>query len=263
MRNTCLNSHQAFRFYDVISALSWGTSPLSTIPPSLSPMSSPAEASTLEVPVLPSSFSAVDTLLGMATDLWPIIHRLSHLPEAQADLNAAINSNNTSKASVLQCELESTTYAIELALKNWSPHLPQSERFSEGDGLTDLSDGSILDDPIEGPRLRSIINNAEAYRQAALVYLYRYVKGGKRRSEKVQTHARLALNACDMVVSWEGPMSALLWPLFIGSCEAVEPEDREMARKAFDGTERYITSLALICVGFGRDGLTVLIGGKA
>jgi hypothetical protein len=33
-------------------------------------------------------------------------------------------------------------------------------------------------------------------------------------------------------------MSALLWPLFVAACEAVEVRDRELARRAFGGIER-------------------------
>jgi len=40
------------------------------------------------------------------------------------------------------------------------------------------------------------------------------------------------------VVEWAGPTSALLWPLFVAACEAVEEEDRGLARKAFAGVER-------------------------
>lgn len=33
-------------------------------------------------------------------------------------------------------------------------------------------------------------------------------------------------------------MSALLWPLFVASCEAAGEEERGMAKRAFEGTER-------------------------
>ena len=35
-----------------------------------------------------------------------------------------------------------------------------------------------------------------------------------------------------------GPMSALLWPLFVAPCEAMPGEDRSLAVEAFGGTER-------------------------
>jgi hypothetical protein len=169
----------------------------------------------------------------MATDLWPIIHRLSNLLEAQAEIQEAEMAGNTSKATVLRTELESTSHAIQLALTNWSPSISPASLASS----SNTTDGES--DPAADARMQSISNNAEAYRQAALVYLYRYVKQCSRRSQNVQRHTRLTLKACGMVVEWAGPMSALLWPLFISACEAVDSEDRDLARNAFGGTDRY------------------------
>jgi hypothetical protein len=172
----------------------------------------------------------------MATDLWPIIYRLSHLLEAKRDLQAAEASGNMSKATVLRTELESTSHAIELALTNWVPSIPSIPSSPpHGESEIGLDEGSDA-------RIQSILNNAEAYRQAAFVYLYRDIQNFPRRSKKVQEHAKFVLHACERVVEWAGPMSALLWPLFVGSCEAVEFEDREMATRAFTGTERYVLS---------------------
>jgi hypothetical protein len=216
---------RAFRFYDTIAALSFGIAPVSPTTTPLAPLNSP---------YLPSAspLNSVDTLLGMATDLWPIIHRLSHLLDAKSDLQAAEAAGNPSKATVLRTELESTSHAIELALTNWTPSFPNSHGSPPNDGAES--------DPLatEDARLQSILNNAEAYRQAAFVYLYKDVKGLPRRSKTVQTHAKATINACEMVVEWAGPMSALLWPAFVGACEAVEEGDREMARRAFEGIER-------------------------
>lgn len=175
----------------------------------------------------------------MATNLWPIIHRLSHLLEVKGELQAAEASGNMSKATVLRTELESTSHAIELALTNWVPSIP-SVPSSPPHGESDLG----LDQESDA-RIQSILNNAEAYRQSAFVYLYRDIRNFTRRSKKVQQHSKLALHACERVVEWAGPMSALLWPLFVGSCEAVELEDREMASRAFTGTERYVFSFRI------------------
>lgn len=191
----------------------------------------------------------------MATDLWPIIHRLSNLLEAQQELRDAEEAGNFTKVNVLRTELESTTHAIELALTNWSPSISPASLL----GSSSSADGET--DPVDDARMQSIMNNAEAYRQAALVYLYRYIKHSPRRSQNVQRHTKLALQACCMVVDWAGPMSALLWPLFISACEAVSSEDREAARKAFDGTDRYVFPDTLTCLGLKerkqRLGLTV------
>ena len=92
-------------------------------------------------------------------------------------------------------------------------------------------------------RLASIHHNALAYRHASLVYLYRVVLGHPRSdpavtNTPVQTHTRAALQHCVETVSHGGPMSALLWPLFVAACEAVTEEDRELARSAFERVER-------------------------
>lgn len=59
----------------------------------------------------------------------------------------------------------------------------------------------------------------------------------------MQKHTHLSLVSCSSVVNLaeqcgDGPMSALLWPLFVASCEAVEKEDRQLALEAFGGTEK-------------------------
>jgi hypothetical protein len=87
-------------------------------------------------------------------------------------------------------------------------------------------------------RIQSILNNAEAYRQAAFVFLYRDIRLLPRTHPIVQTHTTLALSACALVVEWAGPMSALLWPLFVSSVEAISEEDREKATRSFRETER-------------------------
>jgi len=195
--------------------------------------------------------SNVDTLLGASTTLWPIIHRLSDLLTAQADLRQAEDSGNTSKASVLRTEFESTASAIELALTKWAPQTPLSQSSSQDvlftESLEQDLDHRIVaaeEDTISlnpscssevDPRLESILSNAEAYRQASLIYLYRYIRLLPTTSSLVQKHTKLALTACSRVVEWKGPMSALLWPLFISSCEAVDGEDRDMAKDAFIG----------------------------
>lgn len=214
----------------------------------MSPFSPPMEAST--------PFSSVDTLLGMATDLWPIIHRLSNLSEVQADLAEAEETGNSSKASVLRTELESTSSAIEMALKAWTP--------TPTTGTSIISTDND-DTTSQNPQLQSIFHNAEAYRQAAFIHLYRYVKSHARRSTKVQTHTKAALHACLKVVEWAGPMSALLWPLFVAACEAVDGGDKEGAREVFRRVEGYVDlsfplfSLVVASMEIGRDLTNMLL----
>jgi hypothetical protein len=174
-----------------------------------------------------SPLNAVDTLLGLSTELWPIIHRLSYLLSYKKSLEAALAEGQTSKATVLRTELENSSQAIELALQNWKPTVDES-------AIENLADET---------RMRSILNNAEAYRHSAFVYLYRTIYLHPHSHPTVQKHTHLSLVACYNVVTLatqchDGPMSALLWPLFVASCQAMTEEDRTLACEAFGGTER-------------------------
>ncbi|KAH7342506.1 fungal-specific transcription factor domain-containing protein [Rhexocercosporidium sp. MPI-PUGE-AT-0058] len=219
----------AFRFYDVIAALSLGTAPQASHEPCSPPFPTPP-ASADSVPNSP--LSAVDTLLGFSTDLWPIIHRLSHLLSFKNSLEAAIAAGQTSKATVLRTELESTSQAIENALATWKPTFTSSGEDADRENIDKQS-----------TRIQSIFHNAEAYRHSAFVYLYRTIRSQPRTHPTVQKHAHLALQACSNVVQlaeqcYDGPMSALLWPLFVSACEATTEEDRDLAMNGFCGTER-------------------------
>jgi hypothetical protein len=165
--------------------------------------------------------------------LWPIIHRLSHLLSYKSSLEAATAAGETSKATVLRTELENTSQAIEIALREWKPQLTSS--------IFSIDDQSgVLAEEI---RIQGILNNAEAYRHSAFVYLYRTIQSLPRSYSCVQKHTHLSLLACSNVVKLaeecqDGPMSALLWPLFVAACEATTEEDRALALEAFQGTER-------------------------
>jgi len=219
---------RAFRFYDVIAALSLGTSPNTSTQPCSTPFPIPPVEGTCNKK---SPLNAVDTLLGFSTDLWPIIHRLSHLLSHKQSLEEAVASGETSKATVLRTELENTSQAIELALTNWKPTCAPNPSEEDVPG------------EIQKTRIQSILNNAEAYRHSAFVYLYRTIQSLPRTHSQVQKHAHSSLEACSNVVNLaeqcqDGPMSALLWPLFVSACEATSDEDRELALNAFCGTER-------------------------
>ncbi|KAK4153177.1 hypothetical protein C8A00DRAFT_34068, partial [Chaetomidium leptoderma] len=260
---------RAFRFYDVITALSNGTTPLSAAPTAgclqpLPPLGAPSV----------SPLCNVDTLLGMATTLWPIIHRLAGLRALKTELENAVHTDETpSKIAVLRTEFESTAQAIESALLQWQPQLPPN--FTPDDGDSDRSNSNSPDhhpssscssdsdsdssspppppplssssdhDPHhqlasseqqqqqQQSRISSIHHNALAYRHASLVYLYRTVLAHPRTHPSVQTHAHRALGHCVATVRNGGPMSALLWPLFVSACEAVTAHDRALAERAF------------------------------
>ncbi|KAK6825432.1 hypothetical protein PG987_012926 [Apiospora arundinis] len=199
------------------------TAPLST---------APAAGCLLPFPPLdapPSSpLSNVDTLLGMATTLWPIMHRLSNLPSLKTELENAVKSHQTSKMAVLRTEFETTSRAIEGALQQWQPTLPSNVGIAGG--LLESLDGEPI---AEQPLLQSILDNALAYRHSAFVYLYRTIYGHPPTHALVQKHAHASLVHCARNVAFRGPMGALLWPLFVAACEAVAPEDRALAERAF------------------------------
>lgn len=218
-----LTVSQAFRFYDVITALSLGTAPIATAPAAgclipLPPLDAPSA----------SPMRNVDTLLGMATTLWPIMHRLSNLFSLKNELDNAVKLHQTSKTAVLRTEFETTSHAIELALQRWQPSLPPNLVIREGD--IETRDGQILP---EQRLLGSILHNALAYRHSAFVYLYRTIHGYSPGHALVQKHVHASLVYCSQTVAFKGPMGALLWPLFVAACEAISKEDRELAEKTF------------------------------
>lgn len=234
---TAMFLERAFRFYDVITALSLGTSPHTTTAPIVTPFPLPPCSLSR-----PNPLNSVDTLLGLSTDLWPIIHRLSHLLSFKISLDAALAAGQTSKAIVIQTELENTSQAIELALNSWAPKISADPKLVEVEEESELDDLGAQN-RVEGSRIQSILNNAEAYRHSAFVYLYRIIRSHPRNHPRIQKHAHLSLQACANVVKQaercqNGPMSALLWPLFVSACEATTEEDRELAMEAFRGTER-------------------------
>ncbi|KAI0384697.1 hypothetical protein F5Y04DRAFT_219499 [Hypomontagnella monticulosa] len=219
---------RAFRFYDVITALSLGSAPLSTAPAAgclipFPPMDAPAV----------SPLSNVDTLLGMATTLWPIMHRLSNLLSLKNDIERASRENQASKSAVLRMEFESTSQAIETALTQWEPCLPPNVAIQDG-----VLVGSSQDNISEQQLLQSILHNALAYRHSAFVYLYRTIYGYPARREVVQKHVHIALIHCVETVTNRGPMGALLWPLFVAACEAISAGDRGLAQSAFAGIDQ-------------------------
>ncbi|TGJ87217.1 hypothetical protein E0Z10_g1515 [Xylaria hypoxylon] len=221
---------RAFGFYDVITALSLGTPPLST---------APSAGGMLPVPpldALPASpLTNVDTLLGMATTLWPIMHRLSNLLFTKKELEDAQRTSQVSKVAVLRTEFEATSQAIEVALTQWKPCVPPN--FSIRDDVLVLKGVEGKEIP-EMARLQSILHNALAYRHSAFVYLLRTIYGYSPKHKLVQQHAHTALHHCVETTAARGPMSALLWPLFAAACEAISAEDRELAKKAFSEIEQ-------------------------
>ncbi|KAI9849361.1 MAG: hypothetical protein M1838_000196 [Thelocarpon superellum] len=212
---TCAFLEKTFRYFDVICALSFGTSPMSgsvNPPPGSGPLS-PQEM---------TAMAAVDTQFGLVSDLWPIIHRLGHLQSLRQEIDRR-ERESPGRVESMRQELETQSATMELALHQWVPKLP----------------GSLVatDTSADDSRLQSILSNAEAYKQSAFVFLFRSVHGYPRKTPKVQHHAKLSLQACLRVIIFAGPMSALLWPLFTAGCEAVEDADRNGALTVFRHVE--------------------------
>lgn len=229
VQNTRLHHVQAFRFYEVISALSFGTAPL-TNPPTANRVAAPP------TPKPASQLGDVDTLLGMASTLWPILHKLSTLLALKRELESG--DADAARTATLQSEFETSAYAVDVALKRWKPNLPPRLQVVSSEEAGAYAGENIYD--AEGhatasqrAHLQSVLNNALAYQHGAIVYLHRTIYGHSRRHALVQRHAHVALTHCVATVRNGGPMGALLWPLFVAACEAVTLGDRDLARQTF------------------------------
>ncbi|MCJ1293197.1 hypothetical protein MMC34_004750 [Xylographa carneopallida] len=210
---TSIFLERAFKYFDVSSALSFGTSPMSgtILAPTTNDLLHHRESSTM---------SGVDTLFGLITDLWPMLHRLASLVDVKHSLEREEMANpGQDKTTSMRAEFDSSIANIELGLHQWSPKIPASL--------------IALDSPADDSRLQSFLNNADAYKQAALVHLYHDILSHSRSSPKIQASAKQALQHCLRVVIFSGPMAALLWPLFTAATQAIEEPDREVARTVF------------------------------
>ncbi|EHK16142.1 uncharacterized protein TRIVIDRAFT_232488 [Trichoderma virens Gv29-8] len=218
---TAVFLERAFRFYDVITALSFDSTPILPTPDceNLAPFPS-VDCRGATVPA-----GNADTLLGMATSLWPIIYRLSTLGGLKRQLLSAELRGDDSETAKLRIEFETTAAAVELALQEWV--LPTDE------SLPKDTDNPIMAGVSAQKQMQSILNSAMAYRHSGFVYLYRTIYGYSRRHAVVQHHAHISLTHCVGTVKNKGPMGALLWPLFVASCEATDTADRELSRQAF------------------------------
>ena len=168
-----------------------------------------------------SPVASVDTLFGLVGDLWPLIHRLASLVELKRTLDKqeAASSSEDEKLRNMRADFDTNTTHIELALQQWIPKVPPSV--------------VTVENPADDSRLQSIMNNAEAHKQAAFVFLHRSLLSVPRSDQKVQTPTKQTLQACLRVVIFSGPMATLVWPLFTAACEAVEDVDRNVARTVF------------------------------
>ncbi|KAK2055841.1 hypothetical protein LY76DRAFT_174282 [Colletotrichum caudatum] len=212
---------QVFRYFDVLNALTNGSSPVFPAPSSnrvYSPGSSPPSI----------MFSGIDPVLGMADDLWPTLHRLGELITMKCELQATMAAGQTSKFAVLRTEYQTAYKAIERALESWSPVLPPG--FSL---VNRIADGPEHVSEAELANIRWITSTALAYRQTALVYLYSTISEYPSSHKLVQKHAQAALWHCAASVSHGGTGLSMLWPLFFSACHAICSRDRGLVRQAF------------------------------
>lgn len=173
-----------------------------------------------------SNIPTIDKLLGMTTQLWPVMYSLARLDKMRKEANAVEVAGFYAAACALRAEMKIKGESVEQALKDWRPLKRNGTTISSLQFCTE--NGA----EVENHR-QSIVCNAEAYRQAALVHLYRRVNSQARCSSTVQYHTKATLAACLRVIMYEGPMSTLLWPLFIGACEARKDMDRQIAKMIF------------------------------
>ncbi|SPO03546.1 uncharacterized protein DNG_06229 [Cephalotrichum gorgonifer] len=226
--DTAVFLERAFRFYEVISALSFGTAPLTTSTANDCAAPRPRAKT-------PTSRSGgdVDTLLGMASTLWPILHKLSTLLALKRKLESSSLEADPAGTAALQTEFANSAYGVDVALKEWKPNLPPQLYAVGKDEAEESCDPEARASASQRAHLQSVLNNALAYQHSAIVYLHRTIYGHSRSHALVQRHAHVALTHCVATVRNGGPMGALLWPLFVAACEAVTLGDRDLARQAF------------------------------
>ncbi|CAH0038868.1 unnamed protein product [Clonostachys solani] len=200
---------RTFRSYDIMIALSQGCSAVADSRPMSQPPSSPLQS---PHPRPESPPDIIDQVYGVSADLWSILHRLCDLRPLLEELAAAsspemMQDGNHLKAAVLRGELESLCAATEKALAAWQP-APFSNR--------------------------ALHHHALAYRDSALVHLYRAVYLLPSSHPAVRQRCRSSLEHCVAAAAHPGAR-ALLWPLFVAACSAEGGGgDRSFARSAFE-----------------------------
>ena len=193
---------QAFKYFDIVSALASRRSPLG------------------ESFVLPSQpahlMQPIDPLFGLLEPLWPILHRLAMLVETKRSI--AANSHRRESILRMQSDLDEDSRNIELFLVHWQPKLPRS---CQGE------------DPSQASEMQLVLGHAEAWRQAALVHLRTAILNLPRSNTKIQEPVKQIYENCLRVMIVSGPCKGLLWPLFVAASQTEESTDKEYARSCF------------------------------
>jgi hypothetical protein len=189
-------------YLDVLSSLSSGEDPysLKLHANSLSPPSTPSSAG--------GEFSLkneIDSLLGCAVDLFPLIARMSKV------------SNRLMEKVITHEEVGYIQEAIDVRdeLLAWRP--------PEIDLLKEPSD--------ENCALEDIIRTAEVYRLTALLHLYRTFPPLGR---NLETLADQILNTLLVIPKESHSLCIHIWPLMAAGCEHTDPLNRKRVCQRFE-----------------------------
>ena len=155
---------------------------------------------------------ALRPFLGLADDFVPILH----------DLIAALNTNIQIVKDRANATDEDLRHGSEL-----------SERIAAFSNEKTNIRSDILDWKPKSDVMDCLFYTAQAYRSAALIFLSRNIDQQRRCSKDVQGAVDAVLQACQLAISSDGPLLALLWPLFTAACEAKIRNQRDVAFNVF------------------------------
>ena len=191
----------------MLSSLSSGEDPcclnFGNASPSLSPATSPL--SDKESPEVHNIQNEIDSLLGCAGDLFPLIARMSKV------------ANHLTEKVITQDEIPYIEEAIQIRdeLKDWIP--PETDILHRSEDIH----CSVED----------IVATAETYRLTALLHLYRaFPPLGK----DVDRLAHEILNRLLLIPKTSGSLCIHIWPLMAAGCEHADPVKRADVRSRFE-----------------------------
>jgi hypothetical protein len=196
--------YNTWLYLDVLSSLSSGEDPYSLnflTMPEESPAASPTGRRSSGAFTLQNE---IDSLLGCAGDLFPLIARASKI------------SNRLGEKVLDAKDLEYITEGIAVRdeLINWRP-----------------PDINILQaSKDEHCSLNDIVRTAEVYRQTALLHLYRTFPPF---GNDIPCLADAILDALLLIPSQSGSLCIHIWPLMASGCEMMDPIKRQLVRERF------------------------------
>jgi hypothetical protein len=155
-----------------------------------------------EKPMLDHNYSPLpgaDELMGCTTSVLSIVSQIS-------DLQSLKKAASMDESGSQDAELPSTGMVLEAKLKTWKA-------------------------PSTYPMLNQ--QTAEAYRHAALIYLYRVIYNIGAPHPLTLSHVRKCLDSLGTIPSQSSLASIHVWPLFTAGCESVSIQDREFVCQRF------------------------------